>query len=165
MFTEACRINLSVAREPARKRVKLTMKLSGCSFCSLQLLRKHEFCIKLSQKPILCIKLSRKPYILWWFVDPDTFVPGRYFRINKFSGLLNRPSVQERKSVPTLFVRINKISRLSEPGLTNHHCTVYMLITKKINRLEGPMKKIILLPFCQKKTSARTKSPPPPPSE
>ena len=34
----------------------------------------------------------------------DTFAPGRYFQINKFSGLLNRPSVQERKSVPALFV-------------------------------------------------------------
>ena len=27
----------------------------------------------------------------WWFVNPDTFVPGRYFLINEFSGLLNRP--------------------------------------------------------------------------
>ena len=60
----------------------------------------------------------------WWFVNPDTFVPGRYFRINEFSGLLNHPSDQERKSVPALFVRISEISGLSEPGLTNHHCIV-----------------------------------------
>ena len=58
----------------------------------------------------------------WWFVNPDTFVPGRYCWINEFSGLLNRLSVQKRKSVPTLFVRISEISGLSEPGLTNHHC-------------------------------------------
>ena len=50
------------------------------------------------------------------------FVPCRYFRINEFSGLLNRPLVQKRKSVPALFVRISEISGLSEPGLTNHHC-------------------------------------------
>ena len=62
--------------------------------------------------------------IQWWFVNRDTFVPGRYFRINQFSGLMNRPSVQERKSVPGLFVRISEISGLSEPGLMNHHCTV-----------------------------------------
>ena len=59
-------------------------------------------------------------HVQWWFVNPDTFVPGRYFRINEFSGLLNRPSVQKRKSVPALFVRISEISGLSEPGLTNH---------------------------------------------
>ena len=46
--------------------------------------------------------------IQWWFVDPDTFVPGRYFWINEFSWLLNHPSVQERKSVPALFVRISE---------------------------------------------------------
>ena len=57
-----------------------------------------------------------------WFVNPEMFVPSRSFWINEFSGLLNRPSVQKRKSVPALFVRISEISRLSEPGLTNHHC-------------------------------------------
>ena len=61
--------------------------------------------------------------VQWWFVNPDTFVPGIYFRINEFSRLLKRPSVQKRKSVPALFVRISEISGLSEPGLTNHHCT------------------------------------------
>ena len=65
-------------------------------------------------QPHICIQ--------WWFVNPDTFVPSWYFRINKFSGLLNRPSVQKRKSVPALIVRISEISGLSEPGLTNHHC-------------------------------------------
>ena len=65
--------------------------------------------------------------VQWWFVNPGTFVPGQYFRINEFSGLLNRPSVQERKSVPALFVRISEISGLSEPGLTNHHCTFVLL--------------------------------------
>ena len=60
--------------------------------------------------------------IQWWFVNPDTLVPGWYFRINKFSGLLNHPSVQKRKSVPSLFVRIIEISGLLEPRLTNHHC-------------------------------------------
>ena len=63
----------------------------------------------------------------WWFVNPGTFVPRRYFQIDEFSGLLNRPSVQERKSVPTLFFRISEISGLSEPGLTNHHCIWYVL--------------------------------------
>ena len=73
-------------------------------------------------------KLTNLPYsqihVQWWFVNPDTFGSGRYFRINEFSGLLNRPSVQERKSVPALFVRISEISGLSEPGLTNHHCSL-----------------------------------------
>ena len=56
-----------------------------------------------------------------------TFVPGQYFRINKFSGLLNRQLVLTWKSVPTLFVRISKISGLSEPGLTNHQCIFKIL--------------------------------------
>ena len=43
------------------------------------------------------------------------FVLGQYFQINKFSGLLNRQSAQERKLVPALFVRISKISGLWEP--------------------------------------------------
>ena len=60
--------------------------------------------------------------IQWWFVYPDTFVTSRYFRINKFSGLLNSQLVWKWKSVPTPFVRISDISGLSEPGLTNHHC-------------------------------------------
>ena len=60
--------------------------------------------------------------VQWWFVNPDTFVPSRYFRINKFSGLLNLPSVQKRKFVPALFVLISEISGLSEPRLTKHHC-------------------------------------------
>ena len=66
--------------------------------------------------------------IQWWLVYPDTFVPGRYVRINEFSGLLNRPLVRTWKSVPTLFVRTNEISGLSEPGLTNHHCNESMAI-------------------------------------
>ena len=57
-----------------------------------------------------------------WFVYPDMFVPGRYFWINEFSGLLNRPIVWTWKSVPTLYVRTSTISGLSEPGLTTHHC-------------------------------------------
>ena len=52
--------------------------------------------------------------IQWWFVYQDTFVPGRYFRINKFSGLLNRPLVRTWKSVPhflsTVGARINESS-------------------------------------------------------
>ena len=59
--------------------------------------------------------------IQWWFVKPDTFVTGQYFRINEFSGWLNCPLVRTEKSVPALFVR--EISGLSEPGSTNHHCT------------------------------------------
>ena len=50
------------------------------------------------------------------------FVPGQYFQINKFSGLLNRPLVRTWKLVPTLFVRTSEISGILEPGLTNHHC-------------------------------------------
>ena len=67
-------------------------------------------------------RLNSYLLIQWWFVYPDTFVPCRYFRINEFSGLLNRPLVRTWKSVPTLFVRTNEISGLSEPGLTNHLC-------------------------------------------
>ena len=68
----------------------------------------------------ICFFLRR--YVQWWFVNQDTFVPGRYFRINEFSELLNHPSVQKKKSVPAFFVRISKIFGLSEPGLMNHHC-------------------------------------------
>ena len=66
-------------------------------------------------------------YIQWCFVYPDTFVPGQYFRINEFCGLLNRQLVRMWKSVPTLFVRTSEISRLSGPGLRNHHCIVVLL--------------------------------------
>ena len=34
---------------------------------------------------ILCVMT-----VQWWFVNPDTFVPAGNFRINEFSGLLNR---------------------------------------------------------------------------
>ena len=54
---------------------------------------------------------SLKCEVWWWFVCPDTFVLGRYFWINEFSGLLNRQLVRTWKSVPTLFVRTSKISR------------------------------------------------------
>ena len=100
-------------------------------------------------------------HVQWWFVNPDSFVPGRHVRINEFSGLLNRPSVQERKSVPALFVRISEISGLSEPGLTNHHCignnqlsVVTMIATKRKKLLflmkfrpENPHSKWIVLNF------------------
>ena len=68
--------------------------------------------------------------VQWWFVKPDMFVPGRYFRINKFSGLLNCPLVRTRKSVPALFVRISETIGLSEPGLTYHHCTTLYHLNK-----------------------------------
>ena len=58
----------------------------------------------------------------------DTFAPGWYFRINEFSGLLNRLLIQKQKSVTTLFIRISEISGLSEPGLTNHHCILYIFL-------------------------------------
>ena len=63
--------------------------------------------------------MTKHNSIQWWFVNPDTFVPGRYFRINEFSGLLNRPSAQEQRSVPALFVRISEISgaRINESSL------------------------------------------------
>ena len=70
--------------------------------------------------------ICKRKDIQWWFVNPDTFAPDRYFRINEFSGLLKHPSVQKRKSVPALFVRISEISGLSEPGLTNHHCMLIL---------------------------------------
>ena len=66
-----------------------------------------------------------KMQIQWWFFYLDTFVPGLYFRINEFSGLLNHPLVRTWKSVPTFFVRTSEISGLSEPGLMNHHCKWY----------------------------------------
>ena len=55
MFTQAYQINLSVklAREP-KLSVKLTMKLSGCSSCSVKLSRKPELSmlsVNLLQKP------------------------------------------------------------------------------------------------------------------
>ena len=78
------------------------------------------------------LKLTQIPTVLgvnfkiqWWFINPDTFVPGQFFRINEFSGLLKSPSVQKRKLVPALFVQISEISGLSEPGLTNHHCNSF----------------------------------------
>ena len=75
----------------------------------------------------ICIGHDRRTDVQWWFVYPDTFVPGRYFWINELSGLLNRPLVRTWKSVPTLFVRTSEISGLSEPGLTNHHCNWHRL--------------------------------------
>ena len=66
--------------------------------------------------------LTENEHLQRWFIYPDTLVSGRYFRINEFSGLLNRPLVRTWKSVPTLFVRTSEISGLSKPGLTNHHC-------------------------------------------
>ena len=72
---------------------------------------------------LVSMHITRKANsVQWWFVYPDTFVPGRFFRINKFSGLLNRPLVRTWKLVPTVFVRTSEISGLSEPGLMNHHC-------------------------------------------
>ena len=78
---------------------------------------------------ISCKKFSFYVYIDDSLVRTRLF-PVRYFRINKFSGLLKRPSVQKRKSVPALFVRISEISRLSEPGLTNHHCIILKISTE-----------------------------------
>ena len=75
-------------------------------------------------------------WIQWWFFKPDTFVPGQYFRINEFSVLLNRPLVWTRKSVHALFVRTSKISGLSEPGLTNHLCSLKNYLSE-INRLKN----------------------------
>ena len=70
--------------------------------------------------------INREVAVIYTYSDDllirTRLFPDRYFRINKFSGLLNRPSVQELKSVPALFVQISEISGLSEPGLTNHHC-------------------------------------------
>ena len=77
------------------------------------------------QENLLCM------YLQWRFIYPDTFVPGRSFRINEFSGLLNHPLVRTWKLVPSLFVRTSEISGLSEFGLTNHHCTIYPK-TKKV---------------------------------
>ena len=52
MFTQAYQINLSVnlAREP-KQSVKLTMKLSGCSSCSVKLSRKPKLSVNLLQNP------------------------------------------------------------------------------------------------------------------
>ena len=41
--------------------------------------------------PMLMNRIRKQ--VQWWFVYPDTFVPGRYFQINKFSGLLNHPFI------------------------------------------------------------------------
>ena len=51
----------------------------------------------------------------WWFVYPDTFVPGWYFRINEFSGLLNRPLVQTWKSVPNFLSRLARFPDYRSP--------------------------------------------------
>ena len=53
----------------------------------------------------------------------DSFIRTRLFPVD-ISRLLNRPIARTWKSVPTLFVRISEISWLSEPRLTNHHCTL-----------------------------------------
>ena len=86
--------------------------------------RNYFFIVLFLELCYFLIIVINKLYIViqWWFVYPDTFVPGRYFSINKFSGLLNRPLVRMWKSAPTLFVRTSEISGLSEPILTNHHC-------------------------------------------
>ena len=94
-------------------------------------------------KTVWCVFI--KLDIQWWFVNPDTFVPSQYFRINKFFGLLKRPSVQKRKSVPALFVRISEISGLSEPGLTNHHCTSYSWIEYELYWYQGHWSKVRFL--------------------
>ena len=52
----------------------------------------------------------------------------RYFRVNELSGLLNRLLVDLWKSVSALFVQTSEISGLSEPGLTNHHCILQLLV-------------------------------------
>ena len=66
--------------------------------------------------------------VQWWFINPDTFVPGQYFQINDFSGLLNRPSVLEWKSVPARFVRISEISgaRINESSLYYKNANIYI---------------------------------------
>ena len=56
-------------------------------------------------------------WIQWWFVNLDTFVPGWYFRINEFSGLLKRPSVQKRKSVPAFFGWLARFLDYRSPDL------------------------------------------------
>ena len=64
MFTQACQINLRVklARD-SRKSVKLTMKLSGCYFCSLQLSRKPGWSVNLLRKALIEHKVVAKVLI------------------------------------------------------------------------------------------------------
>ena len=69
------------------------------------------------------VLINKKKYVFTVMIlKPDTFVPGQYFRINEFSGVLNRPLVRTQKFVPAFFVRTSEISGLSEPVLKNHHC-------------------------------------------
>ena len=46
--------------------------------------------------------------VQWWFVNPDMFVPAGNFRINEFSGLLNRPS----PDISELLINILNCSQL-----------------------------------------------------
>ena len=52
-----------LAREP-KKSVQLTMKLFGCSSCSVQLLRKPKLSLNLWQKPEFVVKAWIKPTIV-----------------------------------------------------------------------------------------------------
>ena len=54
-------------------------------------------------------------HVQWWFVNPDTFVPCWYFRINEFSGLLNRLLVQKWKSFPTLLTGLARFPDYRSP--------------------------------------------------
>ena len=42
---------------------------------------------------IFTLSISIDFRIQWWFNYPDTFVSGRFFRINEFIGLMNRPVI------------------------------------------------------------------------
>ena len=50
----------------------------------------HQVCPTYSH--VISYICNKQIHVQWWFVNPDTFVPARNFRINEFSGLLNLPS-------------------------------------------------------------------------
>ena len=125
---------------------------STCSFGPIGLWQNHKPWPKHLQIEKSYCKLPLFSSVQWWLVYPDTFVLSRYFQINEISRWLNRPLVRTWNSVPTLFVRISKISGLSEPGVTNHHCTnfssnwVKMQFRQYVNSSFQGCRKLIILP-------------------
>ena len=119
------------------------------SMCRVQIVALFWKSIKRKNKMCLWNTMPLGGNKVWKIYSDDslirTFVPSWYFPINEFSWLLNRPSVQKWKSVPALFVRISEISGLSEPGLTNHHCTCCVKFAIKVKRPSNlvPFKDII----------------------
>ena len=60
--------------------------------------------------------------VQWWFVYPDTFVPGQKVPDKRVFRITESPIGPDMEIGSRTFVRTSEISGLSEPGLTNRHC-------------------------------------------